>query len=291
MTQTAGMRTGGIQTGGKPDDMPPIQQTYMLIPVTSKPDNVPLLGQGQQISYVPVAGGPTEGGPNTGGPTSGGPAIDGPSMGGSSGAQSARSTECICPMDGTRVIHPIGVPCASLNCPVCGSRLVNAQPAGASGGGIQTSVVQVSTISKRIVVPSTGRNMSSDIAPLFDKAPYFMMFGLGKYELVRNPYYRDARVSGAEVAQFVVGEGGAIIICDNVSIDALKAFKELQVKVYSGFTGTVQQAVNIYSDGRLKDSGTVSGIVIEEDKSSEHEGGGPPMSKDKKKDKDGAEVF
>jgi len=101
--------TASVQTGGKPDDMPPIQQTYMLVPVTSKPDNVPLLGQGQQTSYVPIAGGPTEGGPNTGGPTSGGPAIDGPSMGGAGGAaQSARSTECVCPMDGTRVTHPIG---------------------------------------------------------------------------------------------------------------------------------------------------------------------------------------
>jgi len=167
------------------------------------------------------------------------------------------------------------------------------QAASMQTGGIQTSVVQVSTISKRIVVPSIGRSMSSDIAPLFDTAPYFMMFGLGKYELVRNPYYRDARVSGVEVAQFVVGEGGAIIICDNMSMGALKAFKELQVKVYSGFTGTVQQAVNIYSDGRLKDSGTISGIVIEEEGSNEHEGGGggPPMSKDKRKEKDEAEVF
>jgi len=149
----------------------------------------------------------------------------------------------------------------------------------------QSKVVQVSTISKRIVVPAAGRSLNSDIAPLFDKAPYFMMFGLGKYEVVRNPYYRDARATGSEIAQYVVGEGGAIIICNNISMTALKTFKDLQVRVYSGFTGTVQQALDIYSDGRLKDSGTISGIVIDSG-DSEHEGGGPPSSKSKSRDKE-----
>ena len=274
-----------------------MQQTYFLVPISSKPDNVPNLGQPQQTAGGVQTAGPTDAGPDSGGPSSGGPAVDGPSMGGgqagSGAAQSGRSTLCLCPMCKTTVTHPIGVPCSSLNCPVCGSRLINAEPAGASGGAAaamlsagvlqvaQSKVVQVSTISKRIVIPSPGRSLKSDIAPLFDRAPYFLMFGLGKYEVVKNPYYRDPRSNGAEIAQYVVGEGGAIIICNNVSMDALRTLKDLQVRVYSGFAGTVQQALDIYSDGRLKDSGTTSGLVIES--SSEHEGGGggPPASKNK----------
>jgi len=315
--------TGGMQTGGKPEGVPPVQQAFYLVPVSSKPENIPPLGQGVQVvALMPVAGGPTQGGPNTGGPTSGGPAIDGSAMGGgqagTGAAQSGRSTLCICPMCKTTVTHPIGVPCASLTCPICGSRLVNAEPGGVSGGaavmmtggspmaaagGMQTAgatqvaqsnVIQVSMVSRRVVVPSTGRSQNSDIAPLFDKAPYFMMFGLGKYEIVRNPYYRDNRAIGTEVAQFVVGEGGAVVICNNISMTALKAFKDLKVKVYSGFTGTVKQALDIYSDGRLKDSGTITGIVIEDSKTSEHEGGGGPPSskdKDKRKDREESQVF
>jgi len=321
---------GGMQTGGKPEGAPPVQQIYYLVPISGKPENLPLAGNTQQVAYVLVAGGPSQGGPNTGGPTSGGPAIDGPSMGGgqagTGAAQSGRSTECVCPMCKTTVTHPIGVPCVTLTCPVCGSRLVNAQPGGASGGaaamtggspmattggspmattggspmaaagGMQTAgptqvaqsqVVQVSTVSKRVVVPSTGRSLNSDIAPLLDKAPYFMMFGLGTYEVVRNPYYRDSKARGTEVAQFIVGEGGAVVICNNISMTALKAFKDLRVKVYSGFTGTVKQALDIYADGRLKDSGTITGIVIDDATESEHGGGGgPPSSKDKDRRKD-----
>jgi len=281
---------GGMQTGGKPESVPPVQQVYAL---------------------VPTAGGPTQGGPNTGGPTSGGPAVDGPAMG---GGQAGRSTECICPMCKTTVTHPIGVPCSSLTCPVCGSRLVNAEPGGASAGaamatggspmtasgGMQTGgaaqvaqskVVQVSTISRRVAIPSTGRSLNSDIAPLFDEARYFMMFGLGKYEVVSNPYYRDKRATGAEVAQFVVGEGGAVVICNNISMAALKTFKELKVKVYPGFTGTVKQTLDIYADGRLKDSGAAAGLIPDDGEEGEHGGGGgPPSSKDKRKDKE-AETF
>jgi len=290
MTAAGGMPTGGspmtatagMPTGGKPDNVPPVQQVYAL---------------------VPIAGGPTQGGPNTGGPTSGGPAIDGPAMGGgqsgTGAAQSGRSTICLCPLCQTTVTHPIGVPCASLTCPVCGSRLVNAEPGGVTGGAAMTTaaatpvaqsqVIQISTASRRVVIPSTGRSLKSDIAPLFDEARYFMMFDLGRYEVVSNPYYRDKRATGAEVAQFIVGEGGAVVICNNISMTAAKALKELKVKVYSGFTGSVQQILDIYADDRLKDS---SGLTLDGEES-EHGGGGggPPSSKEKKKDRGEGEVF
>jgi len=309
--------TGGMQTGGKSYDVPPVLQVFYLVPVSSRPEDIPPMGQTVQGPLTPTAGGPpTDTG--MGSPSAPGPALDASSQGGGqagSGApQSGRSTLCICPMCSTTVTHPIGIPCASLTCPICGSRLVNADPGGSSGGaavmtggspmttagGMQTasamqiaqsSLIQVSTVSKRVVVPSTGRSLNSDIAPLLDKAPYFMMFGLGKYEIVRNPYYRDNKAVGTEVAQFVVGEGGAVVICNNISMTALKAFKDLKVKVYSGFTGTVKQALDIYADGRLKDSSTITGIVVDDEESEHGGGGGPPSSKDKKKDKGDTEIF
>jgi len=302
-----------LPVGGKPDDVPPVQQAFYLVPISSKPDNMPPLGQ--QVSLVPVAGGPPADGAGVG-PSDAGPAVDGQSQGGgqaSSGAsQSGRSTLCICPMCNVTVTHPIGVPCASLTCPVCGSRLVNAEPGGTTSGGTMTtaaattaasssSIVYVAGSSRKVVIPSTGRSPKSDIAQLLDDARYFLMFGLGTYDVVPNPYYRDKRATGAEIAQFIVSEGGAVVICNkggavvicnNISATALKSLKDLKVKVYTGFVGTIQQAIDIYTDGRLKDSGTITGIVVE-DSTSEHEGGGPPSSKDKdkRKDKDDAEVF
>jgi len=320
----AGMPVAGMQTGGKPDDVPPIQQTFFLVagpngtvtlvPTSSKPDTVPLLGQSTQgaaaqgktvsVAGIPVAGMPVAGGPPADmGSSSGGAAVDGPAQGGgqagSGAAQSGRSTLCICPMCKTTVTHPIGVPCAALNCPVCGSRLVNAEPGGTTGGAAmttaagvltaQSTVVQVSTASKKVVVPAMGRSLKADVAPLLDDARYFIMVGLGKTEYVRNPYYGTKGSTGTQVAQFIVGEGGAAVICDNLSMTALKTLKDLKVKVYTGFGGTVQQALDIYATGNLKDA-SATGVVDDEE---EHGGGGPPASKSKArdKDKDGAELF
>jgi len=158
---------------------------------------------------------------------------------------------------------------------------------------VQSSIVQVSTTSSRkVVIPSTGRSLKSDIAQLLDDARYFLMFGLGTYDVVANPYYRDKRATGDEIAQFIVSEGGAVVVCNNISATALKALKDLKVKVYTGFVGTAQQAIDIYNDGRLKNASTET--VLDEDEEEGHGGGGPPSSKDKRKDKDEndeAEIF
>jgi predicted Fe-Mo cluster-binding NifX family protein len=304
-----------IPVSSKPEDIPPVQQAFYLVPISSKPEDVPPLGQTQQpavqtqlVSLVPVSGGPPAEGAGVG-PSDAGPAVDGQSQGGgqsgSGAAQSGRSTLCECPNCHTTVTHPIGVPCSSLTCPVCGSRLVNETPGGVSndtpGGSmvpaaattvaLTSSVVQVSSSSKKLVVPSSGRSLRSDIAPLLDEARYFLMFGLGTYDVVPNPYYRDKRATGTEIGQFIVSEGGSVVICNNLSASALKSLKDLKVKVYTGFVGTVQQAIDIYTDGRLKDSS--SGIVLDDDEE-EHGGGGPPSSKDKRKEKDEkdeAEIF
>jgi len=311
---TAGgtIQTGNAtQTGGQPDGVPPVQQTFYLVPISSQPDGVPPLGQSiqstiqpQQVALVQVAGGPPAD-MGMGGATDSGTAVDGPAQGGgqaSTGgaAQSGRSDLCVCPMCGVTVTHPISVPCSSLNCPVCGSRLVNETPGGASGSSIvptaattvasTSSIVYVAGASKKLVIPSDGRSLKSSIAQLLDDARYFLMFGLGTYDVVPNPYYRDKRATGAEIAQFIVAEGGSAVICNNVSATALKALQNLKVKVYTGFVGTVQQALDIYNDGRIKDSST--GIVLDDDEE-EHGGGGPPASKSSKsKEKDNdAEIF
>jgi len=294
-----------LPVGGKPADVPPVQQAFYLLPVSSQPDGVPPLGQStqsitqaQKTALVTVAGGPPAG-MGMGGSADTGTAVDGPAQGGgqsgSGAAQTGRSDLCVCPMCGVTVTHPISVPCASLTCPVCGSRLVNQTPGGTSGNTTGSSVVPtaattvastsnivyVAGSSKKLVIPSTGRTLKSDIAPLLDDARYFLMFGLGTYQAVPNPYYRDKRASGDEIAQFIVAEGGSIVICNNISATALKALKDLKVKVYTGFVGTVQQALDIYNDGRIKDSSTGTVLDAEE----EHGGGKPSSSKTKSKDK------
>ena len=70
---------------------------------------------------------------------------------------STGTTVCICPLDGTTVTHPVGIPCSALQCPVCGGRMVSdssvgvstiTQTAGIQTGGspmVSTSTMQTSS--------------------------------------------------------------------------------------------------------------------------------------------------
>ena len=59
-----------------------------------------------------------------------GPLGQGPGMGrgmgrGAGNRQGAGSGgNCVCPSCGTKVAHQAGIPCASMNCPKCGIRMV-----------------------------------------------------------------------------------------------------------------------------------------------------------------------
>ena len=59
-----------------------------------------------------------------------GPIGQGPGMGRGMGMGRGRrgnagpGGDCVCPSCGTKVTHQAGTPCASINCPKCGIRLV-----------------------------------------------------------------------------------------------------------------------------------------------------------------------
>jgi hypothetical protein len=65
------------------------------------------------------------------GPPGGGGAGRRPGRGGRSGSRTGSNRpgagpggDCVCPRCGARASHKIGVPCNSLNCPKCGSKMV-----------------------------------------------------------------------------------------------------------------------------------------------------------------------
>ncbi|GAI63203.1 unnamed protein product, partial [marine sediment metagenome] len=60
-----------------------------------------------------------------------------------------------------------------------------------------------------------------------------------------NPNAKDKIGSGAQTAQFLVGEGVGVVIANNMSLEALSTLKELKVKVYSGVSGKAEKGGKI----------------------------------------------
>jgi predicted Fe-Mo cluster-binding NifX family protein len=119
-------------------------------------------------------------------------------------------------------------------------------------GSVVDGPLTVAADSKgKICIAATGPTIDAQVAPLFGRAPYFLMFGLGTFEVLPNPNVYDRTGVGVQSAQLVVSEGAKAIITYDISVNALQEFQRLRVTVYSGVNGTARDALQWYQAGRL----------------------------------------
>jgi len=218
---------------------------------------------------------------------------------------------CVCPACNTTVPHIKGTACYTIPCPKCSTLMVREGTvinrlvpqtaaftiAGALAANQPTNTRQVaqiiptsgivdlpaltiaSTSSGSVCIATTGSTIESSISDLFDKAPYFLIVGLGQIRAVPNPNANDLIGSGRQSAQLVVSEGAKAVITNDIGVKAIEELIKLNVSVYTGVKGTASQALNWYQDGRLTATSLNSGPVADD----EEDHGPPSMSKSKAK--------
>ena len=195
---------------------------------------------------------------------------------------------CVCPNCGTVVLHTASVPCYEIKCPKCGTPMVRAIPGVTISGKPETippadkgqqAITTAGDISQKLALSSMGKDLSSTIAPIFDESPYFIIIGLGSFQAFKNPNVGDSNNVGVQSAQFVVDKGAGAVITNNISLEAMNELRKLNVKVYSGISGAVSQALEWYMDGRLQETT----VGVDNSSSGSHdEGEGGAKSKEKK---------
>ena len=118
-----------------------------------------------------------------------------------------------------------------------------------------------------ICIATTGPTMNAQVAPLFGRAPYFLLVGLGTFKVIPNPNIGDSTGVGVQSAQLVVSEGARIVITNDLAVKAMEELMRLRVQVFTGVTGTAAQAVQWYQNGRLTPAtlNTSTSSVDEED--------------------------
>jgi len=204
---------------------------------------------------------------------------------GSSGS-GGPSGECVCPICGTIVTHTASVPCYEMKCPRCGTPMVRAIPGVTISGKPETTpptdkgqsvMTTAGNITQKIAIVSQGKELSSNIATLFDRSPYFIIVGLGVSQAYKNPNVNDSKDVGIQSAQFIVDKGAGAVITNNISLEAMKELHRLNIKVYSGVSGTVSQALECYMEGHFKETT----VGTDKDGSDSHDEG-EGKSKEKK---------
>ncbi|ETR64738.1 MAG: Dinitrogenase iron-molybdenum cofactor biosynthesis protein [Candidatus Magnetoglobus multicellularis str. Araruama] len=133
--------------------------------------------------------------------------------------------------------------------------------------------------SGRVCIATTGNTIESEVADIFDKAPYFLIVGLGSVDVIANPNVSDFKGSGVQSAQLIVSEGARSLITNDIGIRAMEELNTLNVQVYTGVRGTAAQALRWYQDDRLTPTALSNNTHVDD----EEQHGPPSSSKSKSK--------
>lgn len=134
--------------------------------------------------------------------------------------------------------------------------------------------------SGNVCIAATGKTIEAQVADIFDKAPYFLIVGLGSIEIIPNPNVDDLKGSGVQSAQLIVSEGARVVLTNDIGIRAIEELHTLNVQVYTGIRGTAAQALRWYQDDRLTPTVLNNNMRTDDD---EEQHGPPSSSKSKAK--------
>ncbi len=109
----------------------------------------------------------------------------------------------------------------------------------------------------RIVITAQGETLDSNVDPRFGRAKTFIVVDTenGEFECVDNTQNLNAaQGAGIQAAQTVCGTNAEALITGNCGPKAFRVLSTAGVKVYTGATGTVAEALEKFKNGELKES-------------------------------------
>jgi predicted Fe-Mo cluster-binding NifX family protein len=80
------------------------------------------------------------------------------------------------------------------------------------------------------------------------------------FEAIENTAATAAGGAGIQAAQTVANAGAKAVVTGNVGPNAFQTLSSLGLKIYTGASGTVRQAVDQFKKGELKES---TGATVE----------------------------
>ena len=107
----------------------------------------------------------------------------------------------------------------------------------------------------KVVVTSQGADVDSAVDPRFGRAKFLVLIDTETGEFTAHDNAQNLNAlqgAGIQAAQNVVSLGAAAVITGNVGPKAFTALQTGNVKPYIGATGSVQDAVEQFKDGRLQ---------------------------------------
>ncbi len=115
----------------------------------------------------------------------------------------------------------------------------------------------------KLIVTSQGPEATDPVDPRFGRAPYFLVCDVetgGFTALDNRDQAAAAQGAGVQAAQIVAGSGAQIVLTGHCGPKAFAVLSEAGLQVYAGATGSVQDAVHAWYEGKLELLATPDGI-------------------------------
>lgn len=107
----------------------------------------------------------------------------------------------------------------------------------------------------KLIVTAQGPEKTAEVDPRFGRARYFIVFDdeTESYESLDNQEQVDAtQGAGVQAAQNVVTSRASAVLTGHCGPKAFQILNVADVAVYSGVTGTVEEAVQAWREGRFE---------------------------------------
>jgi len=108
----------------------------------------------------------------------------------------------------------------------------------------------------KIAVTSTGKTVDSQVDPRFGRAAYFIIVDTETmdFSAIENNNVAAAGGAGISSAKAVIDAGAGTVLTGNCGPNAQRTLGAAGVKLYTGVTGTVSEAVQLFKSNKLAEA-------------------------------------
>lgn len=108
----------------------------------------------------------------------------------------------------------------------------------------------------KICISAQGEGITAQVDQRFGRCPYFVFVDSDNmsHESFDNASIQATGGAGIQAAKFVADKGAEVVLTGNCGPNAFETLKAAGVKVITGASGTVEDAVKMFLSGKLNES-------------------------------------
>lgn len=106
----------------------------------------------------------------------------------------------------------------------------------------------------KVAISSDGTTLESNVDPRFGRCSYYIIYNTESddFKHVINKSGQASGGAGIQAAQMISDMNVESVITGNIGPNAFRVLSEASIKIYSGVTGSIKDAIKKFKNGEYK---------------------------------------